>query len=116
MRAIARPIPDEPPVIRAARSGIPRLQLPLYDFSGCVARQLVEELHLAWDLVAREAVLDVVLDFIFRQFGLAGGDDERLQALTEVLVLDADDGGVRDLRVFRQQLLDLARVDVLAAG
>src|SRR4051812_38947741 len=115
IRAIAKPIPDEPPVISAARSGIFFLQLLLQDFSGCVARKLVEELDLARHLVAGQVLLHVVLDFVLRQVGAARGDDERLQPLTEVGVLDADDRGVRDLRVLRQQLLDLTRVHVLAA-
>ena len=41
--------------------------------------------------------------------------DERTQALAEVRVLDADHRGVGDRRVGDEQLLDLAREDVLAA-
>src|SRR4051812_5778381 len=115
MRAIAKPIPDEPPVISAARSGIFFLQLPLQDFSGCVARQLLEELDVARHLVARQVLLHILLDLVLGQLGAAGGDDERLQPLAEVRVLDAHDRGIRDLRVLREQLLDLAGIHVLPA-
>src|SRR3954468_920608 len=84
--AIAKPIPDEPPVISAARSGIFLLQLPLQDFSGCVARQLVEELDVARHLVAGQVLLHILLDVVLGKLR-AGADDERLQALPEVRVL-----------------------------
>ncbi len=42
--------------------------------------------------------------------------DERLQALAELLVGDADDGGLFDVGVLGEQVLDLAREHVLAAA
>ena len=43
-------------------------------------------------------------------------DDHGLQALTELLVLDAEDRDVGDVVVAVQQILDLGREDVLAAA
>ena len=44
--------------------GLARLQLALEHLAGRVARELVEELDLARDLVAGEVVLDVSLDVV----------------------------------------------------
>ena len=43
-------------------------------------------------------------------------DDEGLQPLAELLVVDADHRGLVDRLVVAEQILDLAREDVLAAG
>src|SRR5436853_7887496 len=105
MRAMASPMPLAPPVTSAARSATLRLlflflllllELALDDPAGRVARQLVEELHFARHLVAREVLLHVILDLVLGQ--LAGArHDERLEALAEVRVLDPDDRRVGDL-------------------
>ena len=47
---------------------------------------------------------------------LAAEHDERLQSLPELLILDADRRGLLDLLVAGEQLLDLGREHVLAAG
>ena len=67
-------------------------------------------------LVAGEALLDVG-----DQHGLVDDVagvrlDERRDRLAEALVGHADDGGVGDRRVQLEHLLDLLRVDLLAAG
>ena len=49
---------------RARRASAALGQLALEDLAGGVARQLVEELDLARDLVAREVGLDVVLELV----------------------------------------------------
>ena len=43
-------------------------------------------------------------------------DDERLQPLPELLVIDPDHGHLDDALVVGEQVLDLAREDVLATG
>src|SRR3954470_24508470 len=112
---MASPMPLDPPVTSAARSATLRLlfllalllqELALQHLAGRVARKLVEELDVARHLVAREMLLHVALHLVLGQ--LAGsGHDERLEPLAEVRILDADDRGVRDLRMLREQLLDL---------
>src|SRR4051812_32368072 len=79
-----------------ARSALVLGQLALEDLAGRVARQLLHEDDVARDLVAREVRLHVILQL--RLGGVAPGveDDERAQALTELLVLDADDGDLAD--------------------
>src|SRR3954463_5978932 len=91
------------------------LELLLHDLAGRVARQLVDELDLARDLEAREIRLHVLLELVLARLAVAG-HDERLQALAELLVLDADDRHVGHAVVLGEQVLDLAREDVLAAG
>src|SRR4051812_28198661 len=71
---------------------LPLLQLLLEDLAGRVARQLVEELHVARDLVARQVGLHLLLDLVLRRPARPLGHDKRLQALAELLVVDADDG------------------------
>src|ERR1700728_1323761 len=91
-------------------------ELALEDLAGGVARKLGDEDDFAWDLVAGEVLLDVFLDRVLVEIGVLAGDDERLQALAELVVGDADDGGLFDLGMVGEQVLDLAREDVLAAG
>ena len=76
------------------------LQLALEDLAGGVARELVDELDVARHLVAREVLLDVVLERRPRDsFVPLALDDERLQPLAELLVGHADDGDLGDRRV-----------------
>src|SRR5919197_224102 len=63
-------------------------QLALQALAGGVARERVEELDLAGDLVAGEVGLDVALDVVLAQIGALVRDHESLQPLAEVLVVD----------------------------
>ena len=50
------------------------------------------------------------------EFGALAEDHERLQPLAELLVVDADHRDLLDRVVVGEQVLDLAREHVLAAG
>jgi hypothetical protein len=76
---------------------------------------VVEEVDLARDLVAREVGLDVVLELVLRRARSPRAHDERLEPLAELLVVDADDRDLVDGVVIGEQVLDLAREDVLPA-
>ena len=89
-------------------------ELALEHLAGRVARQLVDEHDVARDLVAGEVRLDVLLDLVGRHLLL--GHDDGLQPLAELLVVDAEDRDLLDRVVALEQLLDLRREDVLAAG
>src|ERR1700728_1923455 len=91
-------------------------QLALEHLAGGVARQLIHEHDFARHLVAREVVLDVLLHRFLVQSRILACDDERLQALAELLVVHADHRGLLDALVAGEQVLDLAREHVLAAG
>src|SRR5438094_166980 len=65
-------------------------ELLLQDLPGAVARQGVEELDFARDLVVGEVLLDVRADLVGGELLAVGGDDEGLQPLPELLVVDPD--------------------------
>src|SRR3954452_10629288 len=88
-------------------------ELPLEHLAGRRARQLLHELDVARDLVAGQVRLDVLLDLVGRHLLLR--HHHGLEALAELLVVDAEDRGFLDLVVALEQLLDLLREDVLAA-
>src|SRR5204862_78248 len=89
---------------RARRASVALGQLALEDLAGGVARQLIEELDLARDLVAREVGLHQVLELVGVDRRPARDHDEGLQALAELLVLDADDRHLVDRVVVGQQV------------
>src|SRR3954452_6867712 len=89
------------------------LELALKHLAGRGPRELVDEDHVARRLVAREVLLDVVLDVLRAEGAVL--DDHGLQALAELVVVDAEDGDVGHALVRVQQLLDLTREDVLTA-
>ena len=60
---------------------------------------------MTWALRSSSSKLEPVLD-----------DDEGLQPLAELVVLDPDHRGLDHRLVVGEQVLDLAREDVLAAG
>src|ERR1700753_2261670 len=74
----------------AAHRLAPLLQLPLDHLAGGVAGQFVHKDDLPRDLVAGQVLLDVVLDVVLGHLAARAQDDERPQALAELLVVDAD--------------------------
>src|SRR3954447_13048852 len=91
-------------------------QLALEDLARRVARQLVVEDDVARDLEAREVLLDERAHVVLRQRVAVVDDDVRRQALAPAVVVDADDRDLADRLVAVEELLDLLREDVLAAG
>src|SRR6185295_15480712 len=96
--------------------GLARVQLALQHLACGVARQLIEELEFAWCLVGSEVRLDVRLQLLCGNLGPVRDDDEGLQPLAELRVIDSDHGNLDDGGVVGEQVLDLAREDVLATG
>ena len=90
-------------------------QLALQDLTRRVTRKFVDEDDLARHLVARQVRLDVVLELVLADLRAVLLDDEGAQPLAELLVVDADRGRLGDGLVIGEQVLDLAREDVLAA-
>src|SRR2546429_4445457 len=111
--------PSSCPTPRDANLGDPRgrlLQLALDDLAGGVARQLVDELDLAWDLEAGEVGLDVPLDVLLAELLAVPGGHEGLERLAEPVVVHADHGDLADGVVLGQEVLDLGGKHVLPAG
>src|ERR1700756_4567523 len=100
----------------AAHRLAPLLQLPLDHLAGGVAGQFVYKDDLPRDLVAGQVLLDVVLDVVLGHLAARAQDDERPQALAELLVVDADRGRLLDRLVAAEELLHLGREHVLPAG
>src|SRR5947209_6436203 len=91
-------------------------KVALDDLARGVARQLVEERDLPGHLVPGQVGLDVVLELLLGRLLLAlGRHDERLEALAELLVGDTHHRDLVDAGMFVQEVLDLAREDVLAS-
>ena len=86
------------------------------DLAGRVAGKLVDELHPSRHLVSSEIVANVGSHVVGGELRSRAPDDERGEHLAELVVGDADDGDLGDRRVVAEQLLDLAREHVLAAG
>ena len=61
-------------------------------------------------------IADVVLDGLLGELGAVFGHDEGTEPGAEVLVLHADRGRLDDVGVSADEVLDLGRKDVLAAG
>src|ERR1700757_2961573 len=92
--------------VLAVRVGTLLLEFTLEHLARGIAGQLVQEHDLARNLIAGQVLLDVALDVVLGQTRALAQDHERLQALSELLVLDSGDGGLGDPLVAGQQLLD----------
>src|SRR6478735_1420484 len=91
--------------------------LDLADLAGDRHRVLVDDLDVARDLVVGElAGAELAQGLGGERRGAVLHADPRAQLLAVLLVRDADDLGVEDVGVGVEELLDLARVDVLAAA
>src|SRR5215210_5923610 len=91
-------------------------QLELLDLAGDGHRELVDGRDVARDLVAGDLAVAVPGDRVAVDRGVAARDDPGHQLLAVALVGDADDLHVGDVRVAVEELLDLARIEVLAAA
>src|SRR5690606_12200662 len=88
----------------------------LLDLAGHGHREAVDEADVARDLVVRDLALAVLAHLVLGQALALAQDDPGAQLLAEALVGDADHLHVEHLGVSVEELLDLARVDVLAAA
>ena len=93
-----------------------RLDLALEDLAGGALGQVVEEPDQARVLVGGDPLLDVGADLLGRQLLALVEDDRGADLLAPLVVGDADHRRFADLRVLVEHLLDLARVDVVAAA
>src|SRR3954468_21223328 len=91
-------------------------ELALQDLTRRVTRKFVDEDDFAGDLVARQVVLHIALEFLLAGVLALSLDHERHQALAEVLIVHADRRRLIDRVVLGELVLDLPREDVLAAG
>src|SRR4051812_25461429 len=98
----------------AGRGGLS--QLALEDLARRVARQLVVEDDVARDLEAGEVLLDEAAHVVLAESLAVVEHDVRGQALAVALVVDPDDRDLADRLVAVEELLDLLREHVLAAG
>src|SRR5579859_5089051 len=85
----------------------------LQDLAGSSLRQFGDETDLARVLVRRKPLAAVGDDLGRAQLGTWPQDDDRHDLLAEALVWLADHGSLEDVRVGVEDLLDLARVDVV---
>ena len=99
---------DAPPVAR-------RAELVLQHLAHGRARQLVHERDGPRHLEAREALAAVLAKLVLGRGRARAEDDERDAGLAPALVRDADDRGLEHRRVVVEDVLDLGRIDVLAA-
>src|SRR4051794_23282889 len=96
----------------------PFSELTLENLASRVARELIEEHDLAWNLVAGEVLLHPGLEVVLartRRARAPADHDERLEALAELVVVDADRGDLDDRLVAGQAALDLLGGDGLTA-
>src|SRR5712691_5575485 len=108
--AIARPRLDA----RGAARPIRVAKLALDELPRGVARQRVVERYLARDLVAGHVLAAEGDDLLRAERGARLELKLGVHALAPVLVGDAEDGGVEDLRMPVERVLDLGRVDIHA--
>src|SRR5437879_2777145 len=90
--------------------------LDLADLAGDGHRERVGELPELWDLVGRDATRAELAELVGRGRGAVTQTDPRHDLLAVALGWDADHRDIGDRRVRVQELLDLARIDVLAAA
>src|SRR5690348_1956876 len=95
---------------------IGRPKLELLQLAGRGAGELVAELDGGRGLVAGDLGLAVLDQLVLGQRRARGLDHERLDRLAPLLVGDADDGDLGDVGMGEDDVLDLDRGDVLAAG
>src|ERR1700709_525228 len=99
------------------RSGVcRRLDLALEDLAGGPFWQLVDEPDETRVLVGGDPLLDVGADLVGAQLLALVEDDGGAYLLAPLVVGDADHRRFADPRVLVEHLLDLARVDVVAAA
>src|SRR4051794_12067515 len=91
-------------------------ELELLDLPGDRHRELVDDDHVARHLVVGDLALAVLPHNVRVERTALAGDHERGELLTEALVGHPHDLHVGDVRVAVEELLDLPRVDVLAAA
>ena len=91
-------------------------QFLLEQLAGRVVGEGGHELDVGRDLVMGQRERAPVAHLGRAELGAGGTHDERLRLLTELRVVDPDHGRVVDLGVLEQPVLDLDRVDVLAAA
>src|SRR5699024_8317238 len=91
-------------------------ELVLEDLARDVAGDLVDELDEAGRLVAGHLRADRGIQLGAGELDARPRDDERLDGLAPLRVRDPGHRDVRDLGVELEDVLDLLRVDVLAAG
>src|SRR5712691_1576361 len=106
--AIARPRLDA----RGAARPVRVAKLALDELARGVARQRVVEGHLARDLVAGHVLAAEGDDLFGRDRGARLELDRGMDALAPLLVGNAEDGGVEDLRMPVERILHLGRVDI----
>src|ERR1041384_1002496 len=94
----------------------PRAQLALEDLAGRVARQLGDERDPPRPLEVGQAGAAELDDLGLGDGVAVAHDDECVQRLAPLRVGHADHRGVDDRGVAVEEVLDLARVDVDAAG
>src|SRR3989304_10623815 len=86
------------------------------DFPGRRERQLLEDLDHLRELVRGDPVLQERHDLLQRDALAGPGDDAEAVPLPQARIGDADDGRVQDLGVRVEDLLDLAREELLPAA
>src|SRR5262249_7483168 len=86
------------------------------DLAGGALGQLVDQPEVAGVLVRRDPVLHVRPQFLGRGRGAGLERDGRADLLAELVVGDPDHGRLGDRGMLVEDLLDLARVDVVAAA
>src|SRR6266498_3159839 len=88
----------------------------LLHLAGHGHRERVDEAHVVRDLEQRDLAAAEFLQLVLVELGALLEDDPGADRLAVALVGDADHLHVLDRRMRVQELLDLARVDVLAAA
>src|SRR3954447_17209715 len=92
------------------------LDLPLEDLAGRSLGQLVDEPDLARVLVAGDLLLDVRAQLVLGDVLAVLERDRGADLLAELLVRDADHRRLGHRGMLVEDLLDLARIDVVAAA
>src|SRR4029453_19506988 len=91
------------------------LDLALEELAGRPLRQLVDDPDHSRVLVGGDLALDVLPDLLGGGFGALVESDPGAHLLSKLRVGYADHGSLVNRRVLVDHLLDLARVDVVAA-
>src|ERR1700730_12007862 len=95
----------------------PFAQCALEDFAGAGLRQLeIGELDATWNLVTGQRSTAVRDQLIHTERGAGFQHDTRHDQLTPLGIGDAEHRGLANGRMFVEDSLDLAGIDVLAAG
>src|SRR5690348_7933054 len=92
------------------------LNLPLEDLPAWALRQVVHEPDDPWVLVGGDPLLDVLADLLRGQLLALVEHDRGADLLAPLVVGDAEHRRFADLRVLVENLLDLARIDVVTAA